>query len=140
DLWVETYQPQAPAELVLVEEAVNAALTLRRCTVREKSLIEDHVAHLAENIHHADEDRLAELQKLLETDPATAARHLKRFSHGVRWMIARWRLFHDLAQRRGSIGQFVLTREAVRLLGCDPEALPTSPVSGYLLTIADSSA
>jgi hypothetical protein len=140
DLWVDTYQPRAPAELVLVEEAAKAALTLRRCTVREKSLVEDHVANLAVKIHHADEDQLADLQKLLETDPAIAARHLKRFSHGVRWMIERWRLFHKLAQRQGYIGQAVLTREAVRLLGCDPNEPKTSLVSGYLLTLADASA
>jgi hypothetical protein len=138
--WVDYYQPQNPAELALVEEAAKATLTLRRCTAREKELVENHVADLLENFEHAAEDKLADLQKLLMTDPATAARHLKRFSHGVRWMIERWQVLEEPVQNKGYFGNSALTDEAVRLLGCDPNDLRNSPVSGYLLTVADASA
>src|SRR5436309_647175 len=38
--WIDHYQPDGPAELVLVEEAARAALRLRRCAAAEVALLE----------------------------------------------------------------------------------------------------
>ena len=89
DVWVDFYQPQEPGEMVLVEEAAKAALTLRRCTRHEKSILEDQAADIEKNWDEAGADRVGELELLLATDPAKAARELKRSFHGVCFLITR---------------------------------------------------
>lgn len=140
NVWVDFYQPEEPGEMVLVEEAAKAALTLRRCTRHEKSILEDQAADIDKNWREAGEDRAAELRNLLATDPAKAARELKRSYHGVLWLITRWQVFEKLVKAKGYFGNSELTREAVRLLGCDPDKPREFPLIGYKLLISDASA
>ena len=140
DVWVDFYQPQEPGEMVLVEEAAKAALTLRRCTRHEKSILEDQAADIEKNWDEAGADRVGELELLLATDPARAARELKRSFHGVCFLITRWQVFEGLVKTKGFLGSSELTREAVRLLGCDPDKPRKSPLIGYQLLISDASA
>ena len=84
DDWIDTLQPQTPAEVTLVDEAVRADLRLKRCAQAEQARLEWEVVSAPARWLEAREERLVPLTALLTTDPATATRRLNaRFGHGL---------------------------------------------------------
>ena len=129
--WIDTLQPQSPAEVSLVDEAVRADLRLKRCAQAEQARLEWEIVSTPMRWTEAREDRLVELTALLTTDPATAARDLKRFGHGCRWLLERWRALEHAIEHGGRFLGAEQVIDAVHLLGGDIKQPRTGPMLGY---------
>ena len=129
--WIDTLQPQTPAEVSMIDEAVRADLRLKRCAKAEQARHEWEIISAPARWTEAREDRLVQLTALLTTDPATAARELKRFGHGCRWLLERWRALEHAIEHGGRFLGADQVIEAVHLLGGDIKQPRTGPMLGY---------
>jgi hypothetical protein len=133
--WVDYYAPQAPGEMLLVEEAARSALRLRRCARHETALLTEQVNTVQERCEQADEDRVTEICDDLASEPADAARALQTFAAGVSYLLERW---HALDEELDSVGYWPENAsrfEAVRYLGANPDEPAIAGLDGYTLCL-----
>ena len=155
--WFDAYQPDGPAQQLLIDRAVQASWRLDRCAKAEAARLRDRVRHAADDFERAARDRAEELGRRLlfepagpgyrflpnqsiweradrrATDhPAILARALAATAQGVDWLLARWDELSDTLKTFGK-WQNHEAYAAARLLGRRPEDSTDDPVVAMLI-------
>src|SRR3954470_14467157 len=118
--WTESCRPADDMEHYLVEQAVEARLSLDRCRDQHTALLAKQVREAPHEWENERRDEVERLRELLVDDPAAAVRELRRSAYGCRWLLGRW---HELDRILVRDGRWCGPErdEATRLLGHRPE-------------------
>src|SRR5207302_7580856 len=113
-------------ERALIDRAVYSTIQLRRCARFHAATVADQVRDAQERCAHAQEDEITRLEALLETDPATAVRDLKRSAFGCRWLLDEWAPLVEVLDKP-AVWSTPERDRAIRLSGSDPDKVREDP-------------
>jgi hypothetical protein len=133
--WVDYYAPQAPGEMVLVEEAARSAIRLRRCARHETALLTEQVNTVVERREQDNKNRVTEICGDLASEPEDAARALQSFAAGVNYLLERWHALDEELDTDGYWPENESLIEAVRYLGANPDEPATAGLDGFTLCL-----
>jgi hypothetical protein len=155
--WLEAYQPEGPAQRLLLDRAVQASWRLDRCSIAETARLSERVLHAADDFERAARDRADELGRRLLHEPAgpgyqflpneviwnridqraadqpsILVRALTATAQGVDWLLERWEVLSETLKTFGK-WQPHEAYAAARLLGRRPEDSTDDPVVAMLI-------
>ena len=146
DQWLDYYQPDDPAQLAVIERAVNAKWKLDRCTRLETERLSEKVRHavdqydldrsseaeaLGQRLVYEPMDRTAvpqthdpvwraRLEKRVADNPVILTKQLQMTSQGVQWLIDRWIELGQMLELHG-YWHYPEKFKALYMLGLHPE-------------------
>jgi hypothetical protein len=155
--WFDAYQPDGPAQKLLLARAVQASWRLDRCSIAETARLSERVLHAADDFERAACDRAEELGRRLLHEPcgpgykflpdeviwnridrravdhpAILVRALSATAQGVDWLLAQWERLSETLKTFGK-WQAHEAYAAARLLGRRPEDSTDDPIVGMLI-------
>jgi hypothetical protein len=133
--FVDYYQPVAPGEMLLVEEAARAAIRLRRYARHEAALLSDQVDNVAVKRDAEEAERLTALCYELSKDPNSTTQRMKRFSLGASYLLDRWNELEAVLDKHGCWPDNAQMNDAVTFLGDFPENLADGRIEGFAVCL-----
>src|SRR4051812_33901684 len=116
--WNDSYLPETPGEVELINIAVTASVQIDRCRRFYSAETAQKRRNAALNYDDQQEDLVSQRRKTLKAEPEDTVRLLKRSAAGCRWLIARWERLETRLGREGWDGwSWADCDEATRLLG-----------------------
>jgi hypothetical protein len=121
--WMESYQPETPAEVEFINIAATSSVQIRRSRRFYQAETAENRRNAATRHDQQAEDAVAQLRKSLKDEPEDTVRLLGRSAAGCRWLIGRWERLEKKLGLEGAAGwRWADCDEATRLLGFCPDS------------------